>query len=71
MRRYGGPDSSSVQDILFNKYKRLGGGWIAPEVLFDFDGQEVMKETYSDMQTGMSLDTTLFNPDHWRTTHWR
>lgn len=71
MIRYVGPDTSNVQEVQFNDYERLGGGWIAPEVLFDFDGQRVLQETYSEMQTGMALDTTLFNPDHWRATHWR
>ena len=71
MVRYVGPDGSAVQDVQFNQYEPLGGGWIAPEVLFDFDGQRVMKETYSEMQTGMTFDTTLFNPDHWHATHWR
>ena len=66
MIRYVGPDTSTVQEVLFNKYERLGGGWIAPEVLFNFDEQRVMKETYGEMRTGMALDTTLFNPDHWR-----
>ena len=66
MIRYVGPDTSTVQEVLFNKYEPLGGGWIAPEVLFNFDEQPVMKETYGEMQTGMALDTTLFNPDHWR-----
>ena len=71
MIRYVGPQGDNVQDVLFNKYERLGGGWIAPEVLFDFNGQRVLEETYREMRTGVDLDTTLFNPDHWRTTHWR
>lgn len=66
MIRYVGPDTNTVQEVLFNNYERLGGGWIAPEVLFNFDEQRVMKETYGEMRTGMALDTTLFNPDHWR-----
>ncbi|MCH8962754.1 MAG: hypothetical protein IH820_15915 [Bacteroidetes bacterium] len=66
MIRYVGPDTNTVQEVLFNNYERLGGGWIAPEVLFNFDEQRVMKESYREMRTGMALDTTLFNPDHWR-----
>ena len=71
MVRYVGPEGANVQDIRFNNYERLEGGWIAPEVLFDFDGQRVLTETYSEIRTGMDLDTTLFNPDHWRAVHWR
>jgi len=70
MIRYIGPDSSNVQEVQFNNYQRLGGGWIAPQVLFTFDGQPTMKETYSAMRTGVALDTTLFAPDRWHATHW-
>lgn len=71
MIRYSGPDTSNVQEVQFNRYQRLGDGWIAPEVVFHFDENPVLKESYSEMQTGMTLDTTLFNPSHWRATHWR
>lgn len=71
MIRYVGPDTSNVQEVQFNRYQRLGDGWIAPEVLFFFDDQPVLKETYSEIQADVVLDTTLFNPDHWHATHWR
>lgn len=70
MVRHLGPDGSNVQEVQFNRYEPLGEGWIAPEVLINFDGQPVMKETYRAMRADVPLDTALFNPDHWRATHW-
>ncbi len=66
MIRYVGPERLNMQDVRFNNYQRLGGGWLALEVLFDFNGQPVLKETYREMRTGVELDTMLFNPNHWR-----
>jgi len=60
-----GPDSL-LRDIQFNNYERIGGAWIAPEVVFNFDNTVRMLEHYRDIQTGVALDTTLFNPNHWR-----
>lgn len=39
------------QDIRFNDYQKLGGGWIAAEVLFYANDQLRMKETYSEIQS--------------------
>lgn len=71
MIRYVGPEGANVQDVYFNNYERLGDGWIAPDVLFDFDGRRVLEETYREMRTGVDLDTTLFNPSPWRNDFWR
>lgn len=60
-----GPDSL-LRDIQFNNYERIGEAWIAPEVVFNFDNTVRMLEHYRDIQTGVALDTTLFNPNHWR-----
>ncbi len=70
MVRYVGPEGDNVQEVQFNNYERHGGGWVAPEVIFDFDGQRVLDETYRDIRAGVDLDTMLFNPDHWRETRW-
>ena len=70
MVRYVGPEGTNVQDVYFNKYERLGGGWIAPEVIFDFDGRRALEETYRDMRTGVEIDTTHFDPAQWRNDFW-
>jgi outer membrane lipoprotein-sorting protein len=34
-----GKDGAQTQETQFNKYQRLGGGWMAPEVVFKIDGR--------------------------------
>jgi hypothetical protein len=54
-----------VQDIRFNKYQPLGGGWIAPEVEIVVQGQRVFHEAYSDIRHDIPLDPSLFDPARW------
>ena len=37
MLRPAGKDGTQTQETQFNKYRRLGGGWMAPEVVFKID----------------------------------
>lgn len=53
---------SFISSTEFNKYERLGGGWVAPEVLFKRDGKVGMKEEYSKMKIPAELDDSLFDP---------
>jgi hypothetical protein len=55
----------------FNKYQKLGGGWIAPEVIFMVDGKVVTTEKYSEMRADVELDPKLFDPQFWTTVHWK
>jgi hypothetical protein len=67
-----GKDNSLTQETQFNKYEKVkGGGWVAPEVIFMVDGKPVITEEYSEIRGGVSLDEKLFDPQHWRTAHWR
>jgi hypothetical protein len=62
----GGKDKKQVQETQFNKYEKVkGGGWIAPEVIFIVDGKRVLLEEYTDIQTDVKLDETLFDPAKW------
>ena len=71
MLRPGGKDGAQTQETQFNKYQKLGGGWIAPEVIFMVDGKVVTTEKYSDMRAGVELDPKLFDPQFWTTVHWK
>ncbi|WP_412069396.1 hypothetical protein [Rubrivirga sp. IMCC43871] len=55
----------AVQDIRFENYQRLGGGWIAPFVSVRVDGEIVFWETYSEMTPDPTLDPVLFDPSRW------
>ena len=71
MIRPAGKDGAQTQETQFNKYVRLGGGWMAPEVIFMVDGKTVTTEEYSDMRADVPLDSKLFDPQYWTTVHWK
>jgi outer membrane lipoprotein-sorting protein len=71
MIRSGGKDGSQTQEIQFNKYQKLGGGWMAPEVIFMIDGKVVTTEKYSEIRGDVKLDPKLFDPQFWTTVHWK
>jgi outer membrane lipoprotein-sorting protein len=62
-----GRDKKVVQETQFNKYVKVGGGWVSAEVTFFADGKLVTSEEYSDIQAGMALDANLWNPEAWMT----
>ncbi|HYW69638.1 MAG TPA: hypothetical protein VE961_01310, partial [Pyrinomonadaceae bacterium] len=41
MIRPGGPGGTQTQETQFNKYQKLGHGWMSPEVIFMTDGKVV------------------------------
>lgn len=71
MIRPAGKDGAQTQETQFNKYQRLGGGWMAPEVIFTVDGKTVTTEEYSDLRANVALDSKLFDPQYWTTVHWK
>ena len=71
MLRPVGKDGAQTSETQFNKYQKLGGGWIAPEVIFIVDGKVVTTETYSEMRADVALDPKLFDPQSWTTVHWK
>ncbi len=72
MFRPAGKDGVLTSETQFNKYERLGGGWIAPEVIFMIDGKTTTTETYSEMRANVELDDSLFDPNKWTTAkQWR
>src|SRR6266404_5016811 len=71
MLRPAGKDGAQTQETQFNKYQRLGGGWMAPEVIFKIDDRVVTTEEYSEMRANPTLDSKLFDPQYWTSVHWR
>jgi len=66
------PSRGRHQEVLFNQYEQLAGGWIAPEVVVRLDGRIVLKELYSNISAGTAFDPSFFDPGAWRTArHWR
>lgn len=71
MIRPSGRDAPQTQETQFNKYQKLGGGWMSPEVIFMVDGKTVTTEEYSEMRADVALDPKLFVPQYFATVHWR
>ncbi len=52
--------NGSTLETQFNKYQRLGNGWVSPEVIFMRDGKMVTSEEYSDIRSDVTLPDELF-----------
>jgi outer membrane lipoprotein-sorting protein len=71
MIRPTGRDGKQTQETQFNKYRKLGRGWMAPEVIFTLDGKVVTIEEYSELRANVALDPKLFDPQLFATVHWK
>ncbi len=71
MLRPAGRDGAQTQETQFNKYVKLGGGWMSPEVIFMVDGKVATTEEYSDLRANVKLDPKLFDPQYFATVHWK
>ena len=71
MIRPAGKDGVQTQETQFNKYMKLGGGWMSPEVIFSVDGKVVTTEEYSDLRANVQLPERLFDPNSFATVHWK
>jgi len=71
MLRPAGRDGAQTQETQFNKYRKLGGGWMAPEVIFTVEGKTVTTEEYSELRADVPLDPKLFDPQYFATVHWK
>lgn len=54
-----------TREIVFDDYRPLAGGWIAPLVLFLLDGRELMREEYYDVVADTALGEGTFDPERW------
>src|ERR1051326_74848 len=71
MLRPGGKDGEQTQETQFNKYVKLGGGWMSPEVIFMVDGKVATTEEYSDLRANVKLPEKLFDPNSFATVPWK
>jgi outer membrane lipoprotein-sorting protein len=63
-------DATKIDDIRFEDYRELAGGWIAARVEVYADEKKVFSEEYSDIQPNPKLDPAVFDPNQFATTHW-
>lgn len=58
-------------DVRFEKYARVGQGWIAMQVVQLVNGKQRLIEEYSDVHVNVPLDADLFSPSDWASAeHW-
>ncbi|MGB8581237.1 MAG: hypothetical protein WCD47_10485 [Candidatus Sulfotelmatobacter sp.] len=63
-------DPKKAEDIRFTDYRKLGGGWIAARVEMHVDNKMVFSEEYSDVRDNVKLDSAVFDPKQFNSTHW-
>lgn len=51
------------REVQFNKYERLGGGWIAPEVVFFNEGRRTLLEEYAEIRIDLAHDASAYRAD--------
>ncbi len=62
--------ANTIQEVQFNNYEPLGGGWVAPEVIFKANGQLGLLEEYTDMEIPEQLNMKLFDPETFVEAEW-
>jgi hypothetical protein len=63
-------DATKIQDIRFEDYREMAGGWVAARVEVHVDGKKVFSEEYTDIQCNAKLDPAVFDPKQYMASHW-
>jgi len=63
-------DQGKFQEIRFEDYRPMTGGWVAARVEVYADDKKVFSEEYSDIQSNVKLNPGTFDPTQFNTTHW-
>ena len=61
---------ADLLDVTFEKYQRLDGGWVAPEVVIKVNGKEVQREAYSDIRADVPLQANLYDTETYHKAEW-
>ena len=63
-------DPKKFQDIRFEDYREMAGGWVAARVEVHVDDKMVFSEDYTDILCNAKLDPGTFDPKQFNSTHW-
>jgi outer membrane lipoprotein-sorting protein len=63
-------NANKFQDIRFEDYREMAGGWVAARVEVYVDDKKVFGEEYSDIQCNAKFDPGTFDPKQFNSTHW-
>ena len=61
---------NTIQEVQFNKYERLGEGWIAPEVVFYASGFRGLLEEYLQITIPDSINPEIYDPELFPNSKW-
>jgi hypothetical protein len=59
-----------INETRFERYIPLAGGWLEMEVLFLANGEQKVKEEYSNPKANVRLDPAIFDPRAWKAPGW-
>ena len=59
-----------LNDTRFQKYVPLAGGWVELEVLFLSNGEQKVREEYSNPKANVKLDPGIFDSSTWKAPGW-
>ncbi|MGA8618713.1 MAG: hypothetical protein WB660_09400 [Candidatus Sulfotelmatobacter sp.] len=63
-------DPNKFQDVRFEDYRQMAGGWVAARVEVYVDDKKTFSEDYSDIESNVKLDSGMFDPTQFNWTHW-
>jgi hypothetical protein len=63
-------DPTKIQDIRFEDYREMAGGWVAAQVEVYVDAKKTFSEEYSDIQCNAKVDAAVFDPKQYMASHW-
>jgi outer membrane lipoprotein-sorting protein len=66
----GRRDPTKIEDTRFTDYRELKNGIIAARVEVYSEGKLTFTEEYSDIQIGLKLGPSVFDPKQFSTAHW-
>jgi|HubBroStandDraft_6_1064221.scaffolds.fasta_scaffold00029_4 outer membrane lipoprotein-sorting protein len=63
-------DPNKIQEIRFEDYREMAGGWVAARVEIHVDDKTTFTEEYSDIVSNAKLGEGTFDPKQFNATHW-
>jgi hypothetical protein len=63
-------NAAVINETRFERYIPLAGGWLEMEVLFLANGEQKVKEEYSNPKANVRLDPAIFDPRAWKAPGW-
>lgn len=62
-------DANKIDDIRFEDYRKMSGGWVAARVEVYTEAKKVFSEEYSDIKCNVKLSPALFDPKQYPPSH--